>query len=300
MPTTQRASPPATWATGSRVTVVSGHPQEAQPSSSCSIWVRLGVCARKPTSLGRLKGAFLRAGSSSWLRAEDSVLVDRLAEELAVEPRHLSGRQRLVLSSGAFVLLALALLTSDRLVPVCGQQPDQPSEPARARPWIPAGDPRVRDLHYQLLDRAATAKDDPRSGALPKDVRGSARRIGDVEGVTLYLGAGPGFACLGADHVRVYDNTAKDHSSECLLNTTIVNQGLTLSFTPDGSEDSVLVIAVPDGMELITTPSTTRLATYPNAVVLRPGTEPIYLQAPGQTPIDLHVDADETLDTWSC
>lgn len=226
--------------------------------------------------------------------------MDRLAEELAIEPRHLSKRQRLVLSSGAVALLALALLTGDHLVPGCGQQSDQPSAPASARPWIPAGDPLVRDLHYQLLDRAVTAEDDPTSGALPRDVRGSARRIGDAAGVTLYLGAGPGFACVGADHVRVDDNTANDHSSVCLLNTTIVNQGLTLPFTPNGSEDSILVVAVPDGMELITTPSTTRLATYPSAVVLRPGPEPVYLQAPGQTPVDLHVDADESLTTWSC
>lgn len=226
--------------------------------------------------------------------------MDGLAEELAIEPRHLSRRQRLVLSSGALALLALTLLTSDHLVPVCGQQPDQPSAPASARSWIPAGDPRVRDLHYQLLDRVATAKDAPPSGALPQDVRGTARLIGDAEGVTLYLGAGPGFACLGADHVRVYDNTANDHASVCLLNTTIVNQGLILRFTPNGSEDSILVVAVPDGMELIATPSTTRLATYPNAVVLRPGPESVYVVAPGQTPVDLHVNADESLTTWSC
>lgn len=226
--------------------------------------------------------------------------MDRLAEELAIEPRHLSRRQRVVLSSGAVALLALGLLTGDHLVPVCGQQPDQPSAPASTRPWIPAGDPLVRDLHYRLLDRVAAAEDDPASGAPPRDVRGSARRIGDAAGVTLYLGAGPGFACLGADHVRVYDNTANDHSSVCLLNTTIVNQGLTLRFTPNGSEDSILVVAVPDGMELITTPSTTRLATYPSAVVLRPGPEPVYLQVPGQTHVDLHVNEDESLTTWSC
>lgn len=234
------------------------------------------------------------------MQAEDSVLVDRSVEELAIEPRHLGRRQRLVLSSGAVALLALALLTGDHLVPGCGQQPDQPSAPASDRPWIPASDPLVRDLHYKLLDRAVTAEDDPAFGGLPEDVRGSARRIGDVAGVTLYLGAGPGFACLGADHVRAYDNTANDHSSVCLLNTTIVNQGLTLPFTPNGSEDSLLVVAVPDSMELITTPSTTRLATYLSAVVLRPGPEPVYLHAPGQTPVDVHVEADESFPTWSC
>ncbi|RYY05160.1 MAG: hypothetical protein EON55_28240 [Alphaproteobacteria bacterium] len=225
--------------------------------------------------------------------------MDRLAEELAVEPRRFSRRQRLVMGSGALALLALALFTGDDLVPACGQL-DQPSAPASVRPWIPAADPLVRDLHYQLLDRAATSKDDPRSGALPQDVRASARRIGEVEGVTLYLGAGPGFACLGADHVRVYDNTTNDHSSVCLLNTTIVNQGLTLRFTPNGSEESILVVGVPDGVELVTAPSTPRLATYPSAVVLRPGREPVYLRAPGQTPVDLRVNADEPLTTWSC
>ena len=86
----------------------------------------------------------------------------------------------------------------------------------------------------------------------------------------------------------------------CLLNTTIVNQGLTMTITPKGSEDSVLLVAVPDGMQLIIGAGSVQLALHPNIAFLRPGLEPTYLQPQGRPPIPVHGGLDEVLPIWSC
>lgn len=222
------------------------------------------------------------------------------AEELAVEPRRLSRRASRFLPVALTALLAVILLTGDTDPPACGQGPEQPSKPAGTRPWIAADDPLVRDVRYQVLDRTRSPKDDAPPGAVPADVRRSARRLGEVAGATVYLAAGPSFACLGADKVQVYGTRSDATSSVCLLSTTIVNQGLSLMITPQGSNENVLLVAVPDGMQLTTGSHTVELTAHPNFVALRPGSDPVLLQAPGRPPIMINTGLDEAFPTWSC
>ena len=230
----------------------------------------------------------------------DSNAMNDGAEELAVEPHRMGRRSSRFLLAAFTALLAVILLTGDTDPPACGQSTDQPSELAGTPSWIAADDPLVRQVHYQVLDQTRTTKDDAPSGALPVDVRRSARRIGDVAGATVYLAAGPNFACLGADKVHVYDTRSDATSSVCLLYTTIVNQGLNLTITPQGSDVNVLLVVVPDGMQLTTGSNTVQLTAHPNFVALRPGSDPVLLQAPGRPPIMINTGLDEAIPTWSC
>lgn len=240
--------------------------------------------------------------------ADDEVL--RLSEELVVEPRRLSRRARVVLV-GVLALVSTVLLTGSQstgCTSATGTSATGTSGPS-ARPWLGAGDPAVRDLHFTALDRHRTRADAAPADVLPADVARTTRRLGDTGGVAIYLAGGRGFSCLGVD-ARPAQQVV---TGECLLDATVVNQGLSALVSPDGpavlgvgpfpvggGEEPVLVVAVPDHARLLTASATERVAAYPNAVVLRPHGQEVLLQLGDQAPVSVYRPTDETTFPATC
>ena len=212
--------------------------------------------------------------------------MQRLGEQMLAEPAHLSPRARLLTGGALTVLLVLCMLTGETRAPGC--RPPR-STASSTRPWLTADEPSVRDLHFASVDRPRTHHDNPPVGLLPGDVRRTAHRLGDREGVAVYLAGGSGFACLGVDAT----SAGYEADSVCLLNTSIANQGLTIRLT-SGAEDSVLVVAVPDGADLLTASSTQRLADYGSVVVLRPRKDRVLLRQVNEPAILVNHDDTPT------
>ena len=210
---------------------------------------------------------------------------------------------------GAAALVCTFLVTGSQSVG-CGA-PTQTSGPALPdRPWLGAGDPLVRSLHFAALDRARTRADVAPEDVVPPDVRRTTRRLGDTGGVAVYLADGPGFSCLGVDPRPAHEAVTK----ECLLDTTVANQGLYALVGPDdpfgggparaggptGAEELVLVVAVPDHARLLTGPATERVADYPSVAVLRPHGETVQLQLGDQRPVTVYSAQDEASFPATC
>ncbi|RYZ28689.1 MAG: hypothetical protein EOP01_06270 [Propionibacteriaceae bacterium] len=160
------------------------------------------------------------------------------------------------------------------------------------------------------VDRARTRADVAPAAVLSPDVRRTTRRLGDTDGVAVYLADGPGFSCLGVDPRPAHGTVTK----ECLLDATVVNQGLYALVGPDdpfgggpvraggptGTEDQVLVVAVPDHARLLTGPATERVADYPSVAVLRPHGQAVQLQLGDQPPVTVYSAADEASFPATC
>lgn len=80
----------------------------------------------------------------------------------------------------------------------------------------------------------------------------------------------------------------------CVLNSTVANHGLSTDVSGDGTEAGILVVAVPDGAELVTAATTERLAHGGSVAVLRPGQDPaLLLLLRGRPPVPLNETVDE-------
>lgn len=207
-----------------------------------------------------------------------------LTDELVVEPRHLSRRARLRAGWLLALIASSTLLGGAGLAPGCTRTASPLVRPSPSRPPLVAGDPLVRNLHLAALDRARTPADDVADDVMPADVRRTTRQVGVVDGVSLYLASGPEFACLGADGRPAH----RQATPVCLLNSTIANHGLAISVGTDGTEAAILVVAGPDGAELVTASTTEHLADYGSVAVLRPGQDEVVLLMPGRPPIGLN------------
>ena len=240
--------------------------------------------------------------------AVDGVL--HSSEELVVEPRRLGPRARLVLV-GVVALVCTFLLAGSQSAG-CGSPPETSGSGLPDRPWLQADDPLVSDLHFGALDRVRSRADVAPEDVLSADVRRTTHLLGDTGGVAVYLADGPGFTCLGVDARPAHEEVAK----ECLLDTTIANQGLYALVRPDdatvvaagpaqpgyatGAEDPVLVVAVPDHAQLLTAPATERVADYRSVVVLRPNGQEVLLQLGDQPPISVYSPAEATSFPGTC